>query len=207
MNRQITLLGACSVVTLGAVYGAEDLLVADFEQESYGDWKVEGEAFGPGPAKGTLPGQMHVTGYMGKSLVNTFFNRDGTVGKLTSPPLVIERDYLSFLIGGGAHAGKTCMNLLLNGQVVRTQAGSEDEALQPTAWDVRELKGKTVTIQIVDQEKVGREGRDLHEAALPGAMMICNDPLPGLASRTGMSCPSGHGEWRAGIGGDLSRWP
>ena len=44
-----------------------DVLVADFEADTYGDWKVEGEAFGPGPAKG-------------KRLVNTFFKRDGTVG-------------------------------------------------------------------------------------------------------------------------------
>ncbi|MDP6059544.1 MAG: hypothetical protein QGH33_11660, partial [Pirellulaceae bacterium] len=28
-----------------------DVLVADFEGETYGDWKVEGEAFGPGPAQ------------------------------------------------------------------------------------------------------------------------------------------------------------
>ena len=32
-----------------------DILVADFEGDSYGDWKVTGAAFGPGPARGTLP--------------------------------------------------------------------------------------------------------------------------------------------------------
>ena len=34
-----------------------DILIADFEGETYGDWKVEGEAFGKAPAKGTLPRQ------------------------------------------------------------------------------------------------------------------------------------------------------
>lgn len=117
-----------------------DILVADFESEDYGDWKVEGEAFGPGPAAGTLPGQMHVSGFKGKRLVNTFYKGDGTTGKLTSPPLKIDRDYLVFLIGGGAHEGKTCINLLVDGGVVRTAAGPNErpggsEELEPHCWD------------------------------------------------------------------------
>lgn len=39
-----------------------DILIADFEGTSYGNWKATGEAFGPGPARGTLPGQMAVSG-------------------------------------------------------------------------------------------------------------------------------------------------
>ena len=50
-----------------------DILVNDFEAADYGDWSVEGDAFGPGPARGTLPGQMPVSGYEGERLVNTFF--------------------------------------------------------------------------------------------------------------------------------------
>ena len=152
-------LAVCAAM-LGMVHAAEDILVADFEQEDYGTWKVEGEAFGPGPAKGTLAGQMQVSGYKGKRLVNSFFKGDRTTGTLTSSTLKIERDYFSFLIGGGAHEGETCINLVLDGAVVRTAAGPNDvsggsEALQPGGWDVRELKGKTVTIQIVDRVKGG----------------------------------------------------
>ncbi|MFN7629099.1 MAG: hypothetical protein ACK5PZ_19910, partial [Pirellula sp.] len=50
---------------------ADDILIADFETETYEPWKATGEAFGPGPAKGTLPGQMHVDGFQGKGLVNS----------------------------------------------------------------------------------------------------------------------------------------
>jgi hypothetical protein len=40
-----------------------DVLIADFESESYGEgWKTTGTAFGKGPAKGTLPNQMPVSG-------------------------------------------------------------------------------------------------------------------------------------------------
>ena len=85
------------------VHGGDDILINDFEAADYGDWKVEGKAFGKAPAKGTLSGQMPVTGFEGKGLVNTFLGGDGPKGKLTSPPFTIERDYITFLIGGGGH--------------------------------------------------------------------------------------------------------
>jgi hypothetical protein len=33
---------------------AKDIVIADFEGKDYGKWKVTGEAFGAGPAQGTL---------------------------------------------------------------------------------------------------------------------------------------------------------
>ena len=97
----------------------QDILIADFEQSDYGDWVVSGEAFGPGPARGTLPGQMQVSGFEGNGLVNTFYQGDGTTGTLTSPTFKVERNYINFLIGGGGHPGQTCMNLLADGKIGR----------------------------------------------------------------------------------------
>ena len=82
----------------------DDILINDFEAADYGDWKVEGEAFGAAPAKGTLGGQMHVSGFEGKGLVNTFLGGDRPTGTLTSPEFTIERDYIKFLVGGGARS-------------------------------------------------------------------------------------------------------
>src|ERR1700756_3078999 len=89
-----------------------DILIADFEGKDYGDWKVTGEAFGLGPAQGTLPNQMLVSGYLGKGLVNSFFHGDDTEGTLTSPEFKIERKRLNFLLGGGRHPDECCINLL-----------------------------------------------------------------------------------------------
>ncbi|MFH1731455.1 MAG: glycoside hydrolase family 32 protein [Planctomycetota bacterium] len=139
----------------------KDILIADFEGQTYGEgWTVEGEAFGPGPARGTLPGQMNVSGFQGKGLVNTYFKGDGTTGTLTSPPFTVERKYINFLIGGGGFAGTTCMNLLVDGKVVRTAAGSNaagggSEALAWQTWDVSKLAGREATIQIVDRRTGG----------------------------------------------------
>src|SRR5213592_2617059 len=105
-----------------------DILVADFEGDTYGEgWKTTGTAFGTGPARGTLPNQMPVTGYLGKGLVNSYLGGDASTGTLTSPPLKIERAYINFLIGGGKFPGKTCINLLVGGKIVRTATGPNDE--------------------------------------------------------------------------------
>ncbi len=128
------------------------VVLADFEADTYGHWKVEGEAFGTGPARGTLPRQQEVRGFLGKGLVNTYLGGDKPHGKLTSPPFKIDRKFISFLIGGGNHPGKTCINLLVDGRVVRTATGKNQERLQWHSWDVRELAGKEAHIEIVDAE-------------------------------------------------------
>lgn len=152
-NIVLTLAMACLAAPLWA--DEPDLVIADFEGETYGSWKVTGEAFGPGPARGTLPNQMHVEGYEGKGLVNSFFHGDRTTGTLTSPEFTIGRKYLNFLIGGGKHENQTCINLIVDGKTVRTETGPNDKAggterLEWQTWDVGDLNGKTATLQIVD---------------------------------------------------------
>jgi fructan beta-fructosidase len=157
-----SLLAVCAAVLLAPAFAwaAADIVIADFEGKDWGGWKAEGDAFGPGPARGTLPGQMAVSGFEGKGLVNSFVGGDKSTGALASPPFKIERKFINFLIGGGKHPGETCMNLLVEGQIVRTATGPNDkpggtEALDWDAWDVSDLAGKAATIQIVDQAKGG----------------------------------------------------
>ena len=147
----------------GALHGQvarPEIVVADFEGKDYGGWKTTGEAFGPGPARGTLPGQMAVSGFLGQGLVNSFLGGDDTTGTLTSPPFKIERAYLNFLIGGGGYPGETCINLLVDGKVVRTATGPNvepggTERLGWHTWDVRDLAGKQAVIEIVDRRTGG----------------------------------------------------
>ena len=62
-----------------------------------------------------------------QSLVNSFVGGDDTLGTLTSPEFKIERRFISFLIGGGNKPGKACINLLIDGKVVRTATGKDNE--------------------------------------------------------------------------------
>lgn len=131
------------------------IVLADFEGDNYGDWTATGEAFGTGPAHGTLPNQQAVSGFQGKGLVSTFLKGDAPQGTLTSPAFEISRKYLNFLIGGGSHAGETCMNLLVDGKAVRTAVGKDNEKLEWRFWDVEGLQGKTARIEIVDRNSGG----------------------------------------------------
>ncbi|NQT41597.1 MAG: 2,6-beta-D-fructofuranosidase, partial [Planctomycetes bacterium] len=149
-----------ALATPAPAVAEDDILISDFEAANYGDWKAEGEAFGKAPAKGTLGGQMQVTGFEGKGLVNSFLGGDPPTGKLTSPEFTIERDYITFLIGGGAHKGKTCMNLLVDGKIVLSATGPNaqsggSEFLNWENWDVKQYKGKKAVLQIVDDASNG----------------------------------------------------
>lgn len=134
---------------------AEDRVLADFEGRDFGTWRVEGTAFGPGPARGTLPDQQTVGGFLGNGLVNSYHGGDGATGRMVSATFTVDRRYLSFLIGGGGHAGKTCLNLLVDGRAVRTAAGPSDERLGIEAWDLADLQGRAAQVEIVDAERGG----------------------------------------------------
>ena len=222
---------------------------ADFEGADYGSWTTTGTAFGSGPAHGTLPGQQTVSGFQGNGLVNSFLDFDSSQGTLTSPRFTITRDYVNFLVGGGAHThdpaagdgsppagevlgdfegsdygswtptgdfagttphrggdgrigeqivdtffgnpndgdqnmgsivspeftidrdfldfeiaggnhpepgpGQTAVNLVVDGQVVRTATGNDSGTLNWRAWDVKDLAGKRAHIEIVDRATGG----------------------------------------------------
>jgi sucrose-6-phosphate hydrolase SacC (GH32 family) len=137
-----------------------DVVIADFEGGTYGAWTATGAAFGPGPARGTLPGQMPVSGFRGGGLVNSFHKGDASTGTLISPEFKIERRFIGFLIGGGRNAEALALQLLVGGTVVRTATGPNDksggtEALEPGSWDVAEFAGKSALLRVVDQATGG----------------------------------------------------
>jgi len=137
-----------------------DVVIADFEGDDYGGWKADGQAFGDRPARGALPGQMEVSGYLGRGLVNSFNGGDDATGALTSPRFRVDRPFINFLIGGGGFDGETCVNLIVDGKTVRTAAGKNregggTEALKWDGWDVKDLAGKEAAIQVVDRRKGG----------------------------------------------------
>ena len=144
------------LLTAGFSLLAQDILLSDFEETNYawlpgGVWTVTGNCFGTGPARGTLPNQQTVAGYQGNELVNTFLNGDGSTGTLTSPFFTITKKYIKFLIGGGNHRNQTCINLLVNGVVVRSSVGMGDrEDLGWLQWNVSDLTNQAAQLQIVD---------------------------------------------------------
>jgi sucrose-6-phosphate hydrolase SacC (GH32 family) len=136
-------------------------VLADFEGSDYGAWSTTGTAFGTGPTHGGTPGQRPVARFEGTGLVNSRQPDDAAQGTLTSPPFQVTSDYINFLIGGSdlpdlaGLPGQTTINLLVGGRVVRSATGFGDEWLDWKSWDVRNLRGRSARIQIVDRATTG----------------------------------------------------
>lgn len=138
-----------------------DIVIERFENSRFAGWTAEGSAFGDGPVIARdMPSYMGPLGAQGERTAHSHNVRSGEdVGKadahkgsLTSAPFVLERHYLTFLIGGGAHAGKTCMNLLIDGEVVRSASGPGANRMVPHTWNIAALEGRSAQLRIVDDE-------------------------------------------------------
>jgi sucrose-6-phosphate hydrolase SacC (GH32 family) len=121
---------------------------ADFEATDFGNWATTGTAFGSGPALGSANGNLH--GYLGSKLAYSYNGGNAATGTLTSPSFTITRNCVNFLVGGGNNPGSTCINLLVNGSVVQTTTGNNDDTLRWAGWNVSQWVGQTAQIQIVD---------------------------------------------------------
>ena len=93
--------------------------------------------------------------YLGAKRVSTFEggpNQDNNVGTMTSPEFSVDGDYVSFLIGGGHRDDGTLQaELVVAGEVVRTQSGKNGGALDWTSWEVSEFDGQLAQIRIRDE--------------------------------------------------------
>jgi fructan beta-fructosidase len=134
---------------------------ADFEGSTFGEgWEATGDFIDKAPATGNLPNQEGVGSFVGNQLMNTFFGGDGATGTLTSPSFTISKPYINLLVGGGSHprdtdSNPTSVNLIVDGEVVAFVTGPNSETLNWVHWNVDAYKGKTATIQIVDQNSGG----------------------------------------------------
>ena len=140
------------------------LLFEDFEDPNFEGWTVEGTAFGKEPitkeTQGEYQGDQKA---VGKGWANSHNIRDsGDVGKgdahrgkLTSSPFKIDHRYIHFMICGGDHAGKTCINLVIDGKVVLSQPGFNTNVFRPIHWDVSAHLGKMAQIVAVDEQQGG----------------------------------------------------
>jgi len=165
-----------------AALGAEtnDILLADFEGDTWGNWEARGEAFGSGPARGALPGQQPVTGFLGSRFANSYVGGDKSTGTLTSAEFTITKPYLNFLIGGGNHPGKVCLNLRIDGRVAYSATGAEFERLSWHTWQLFPVMDKKARLEIVDNA-TGHWGHinldHLTMADRPKVIPYCNDAV------------------------------
>lgn len=140
---------------------SDDEVFEDFERPGYEGWTVEGAAFGQGPVtQSAVPAYQGDLGMHGKQAVNSHASapgaeeaaKDGATGKLTSREFTIRHEMIEFLIAGGSLSAESGLHLVVDGKVVRTACGNNDNKLVSQSWDVRDLKGRAAHFEIVDAE-------------------------------------------------------
>jgi fructan beta-fructosidase len=142
-------------------------MLFDFER-SLDEWKMEGDAFIDCP---TVEEESN-----GKEGYRSIKSSGTGKGKITSPEFTISRNCINFLAGGGYYPGEECVNLIIDGKVVRTQTGINSNAhLIWTGWDVTEFRGKNARIEIVDN--IAGRGISARGYIFCDAIMLC-DELP-----------------------------
>ena len=76
--------------------------------------------------------------------------RDNHASEATTAAFEIKHDYITLLISGAQMPGEACVNLLVDGKVVRSATGTGSDVLTPIAFDVKAFKGKQARIQALD---------------------------------------------------------
>lgn len=144
-------LAAIAFSSLFAQGGRKDIVVTDFKAGNYGAWRQAGEAFKSGPVMGDLQIKLEISNARSGAVVTSEVEGDKPQGTLTSPNFKVERDYISFLIAGGDYETYTCLNLIVDGKVVRSATGRRSDSLLPQSWDVRRWRGKVAHLEIIDK--------------------------------------------------------
>ena len=83
------------------------------------------------------------------------------MGDLTSIEFKIVGDKMTLLVGAGNHPwvkggqGSTCVNLEIDGEMVRTETGKNTETMDLREWDVSKFKGQMAVIKLYDRNAGG----------------------------------------------------
>lgn len=133
----------------------EPIVFDDFEGDDYGTWTVAGPAFATKSAPDAKEKPTPAKNFEGAGLADSRVAGDEPQGTLTSPSFAIQRRYINFLIGGGTWTDKTCMNLLVDGRVVRTAMGRHNTDMAWHSWLVDVWEGKDAQLVIVDKVSEG----------------------------------------------------
>ncbi len=147
----------------GEAQTGKTVVFENFEN-GWGDWTVNGTAFGARPATGALfPGR--ITGLNGRGFVCTLNPKTGNAafGKAVSREFVIEKPFITFKIGGGHFpawetSGQSGLTLVVDGVVERSTTGDNTARLSTGAWDVSPLIGKKARLEIVDATASSERG-------------------------------------------------
>lgn len=136
----------------------KDIVFDDFENVNFDKWNIQGTAFNKPVNVDSLI--VPILNVHGKFVAFSNFSVQGkgrNQGKLVSKEFTIDRKYINFLIAGGNHDSRECVNLIINNKVVRVATGKNDNLLRTVIWDVSSYIGQDAVIEVIDAMETGYE--------------------------------------------------
>ena len=162
---------------------SKDTVLFDFEGGNFEGWTLSGDCWDKNPSTSRTfvdrQGNPLVTGIVGEGYLTTLYKSAATTGKAVSKEFTIDRPFLTFKIGGGHYPQEACLNLIVEGRIVRTETGNDLAILEPKSWDVSLLKGKTAHLEIMDSTANPNRGYVMvDEIVLTMKSGLSSSPLP-----------------------------
>jgi len=143
-----------SVTSARSPTPVKETVLFDFDGGNYDGWTLTGDCWDKQPATARTfvdrQGNPLVSGIVGTGYLTTLFKSAATTGKAVSRDFTIDKPFLTFRIGGGNYPKEACLNLVVDGKIVRTETGNDSAELRPAYWDVYPLMGKTAHLEVID---------------------------------------------------------
>ena len=132
--------------------------IGDFEVDHGGNvWLIDGDAVTNHADFDLYHGQLPISGNIGSGFLTSYHPTEGDIptGSAVSPEFVADADqYLAFLIAGGRGDG-VGVRLLSDGEAVAVWRGQNSEWFRQVIYPLADLAGKTLQLQLFDNETGG----------------------------------------------------
>lgn len=173
-----------------------EVVVAEFEDPNAhkaAGWTNEGAAFQGDLAAGTRTMRRRVGPFQGAAFLTTHGKSESEVGRLLTPPIPLELDFLVVTMSGGRIPQRVGVNVRIGDEIVRSATGNNNDSFETVALDVREFRGRMARVELIDQHRGiwGHLNVDrIVLTANPGEARRIDSrpppppPLPGLALTT-----------------------
>jgi len=113
----------------------KDTILFDFEAGNFDGWTLTGDCWDKAPATPKTftdkQGRSAVFGIVGNGYLTTLYKSAAATGKAVSKDFTIDKPFLTFKIGGGRYPKEACLNLLVDGKIVRSETGTDSPQFSP----------------------------------------------------------------------------
>jgi len=136
-------------------FKSSEILIADFEGNTFSEWKSEGTAFGDAP---TIVNETNMNLISGNKGIGLLYSSGIDTGVIKSPVLKVQRRYLAFLMSCRDVPDRLGVEILLDGQKLLSTTGKNSRGLDWYYFDLKKYRGKEIQIQVIDKSTSNRGG-------------------------------------------------